>query len=100
MAIYYFMCEAIPKAENPEKEDVAGAYVSCWVDSTDLSSALKKISSYINDEGWDVINVEDQFVTSRDRYENDDELTESLECFDQAVNYGIAAIFHTWTYAE
>ncbi|MFD0618228.1 hypothetical protein ACFQZR_12210 [Paenibacillus sp. GCM10027629] len=97
MVIYCFMFEAIPKIDNPERDEFAGAYVTCWVNSTAPNSALTSATAYINDEGWEVMKVEDQFIASREQYEGDDELAETLECFDQAVNYGIAAIFHTWT---
>jgi hypothetical protein len=58
LSIYYFMFEAKPQSDNPEKEEFKGAYVTCWVDSKDVSSALTTARSYINDEGWEVISIE------------------------------------------
>lgn len=100
MAIYYFMFEAIPFSDNPEKEDCAGAFISCWVDSIDLNSALTKANTYINNEGWKVIIVEDQFIAIRKQYEGDPEAEDSLNCFDQAISDGVAAIFHIWPYDD
>jgi hypothetical protein len=100
MAIYYFTFEAIPFSDNPEKQDCAGAFVSCWVNSIDLEFALKKANAYINHEGWEVIKVEDQFIATRDMYEDDPESEDSLECFDQAVSEGVDAIFYIWPYDD
>jgi hypothetical protein len=79
MAIYYFMVEAAPHADNPERDEFAGAYVSCWVDSVHLNSALTNATAYIKEEGWKVINVEDQFIANREQYVGDNDLIESLE---------------------
>lgn len=96
MAIFYFLFEAIPHADNPERQELAGAYITCWVNSIDFTFALPYVTTYINNEGWKVINVEEQFVANRERYEGDDQLDESLACFDQAVNDGIAARKNHW----
>jgi hypothetical protein len=96
MAIYFFMMEGIPMVDNPEKEEFDGAFINCWVNSVDITSALTKASKYIKSEGWRVLQIEDQMITNRERYERDPELLESLECFDQAVSEGVSAIFYVW----
>lgn len=63
-----------------------------------MKLALNRAKNYLSNQGWEVINVEDQFITSRDMYigeaEEDDEL---LECFDEAMRDGISAIFYTYS---
>ncbi|WP_233269801.1 hypothetical protein [Heyndrickxia camelliae] len=75
-----------------------GAIVNCWVKSINMKLALNRAKNYLSNQGWEVINVEDQFITSRDMYigeaEEDDEL---LECFDEAMRDGISAIFYTYS---
>ncbi|MDM5155037.1 hypothetical protein QUF88_14805 [Bacillus sp. DX1.1] len=100
MTIYYFTFEAIPCSDNPEKDSCEGAFINCWIDSIDVNSALTKANNYINDEGWDVISIEDQFIANRKQYEGDYKLKESLECFDQAMSDGIVVIFYTWSYDD
>ncbi|EJR99336.1 hypothetical protein JDS77_21935 [Bacillus cereus group sp. N28] len=100
MTIYYFSFEAIPCSDNPEKDDCEGAFINCWVDSIDVNLALTKANNYINAEGWKVISIEDQFIANQKQYEGDYELKESLECFEQAMRDGIAAIFYTWSYDD
>lgn len=100
MAIYYFMLEAAPLLGNQEEEELEGAFINCWVNSTSMKSALTEATEYIHSEGWTIQKVEDRFIVHRARYEKDPELLESLECFDQAVNDGISAIFYVWPVEE
>lgn len=50
-------------------------------------------NNYIRNEGWEITKVEESFITDSKRY--NDEL-ESLEGFNQALEYGVSAIFYTW----
>ncbi|MBW5445505.1 hypothetical protein GE107_05440 [Cohnella sp. CFH 77786] len=100
MPIYYFMFEAIPNPDNPERNELAGAFVNCWVKGDDVDVALKEARKYINNQGWNVINIEEQDIANRDWYENDVDKAEYLECFEQAVNVGIAAIINSWPNEE
>ncbi|MGI2326715.1 hypothetical protein [Planococcus sp. YIM B11945] len=100
MAIYFFTFEALPKLDNPEIEEFEGAFVNCWVHSIDLNLAFAEARNYINEEGWKIIRLDSQYTASRELYENDPELLNSLNCFDEAVEYGVSAIFHTWPYEE
>ena len=36
MAIYYFIMEAVPIPGNQEEEELEGAFINCWVNSTSM----------------------------------------------------------------
>ncbi|WML50227.1 hypothetical protein RCG23_10710 [Neobacillus sp. PS3-34] len=97
MTIYLIQFEAIPHTDNPESEECVGAFVNCWVKSTNTKLALNKAKKYVNNQGWEVISIEDQFIASRDMYlgetEEDEEL---LESFDKAMREGISAFFYKY----
>lgn len=98
MTIYLFQLEATPHIDNPEIEECVGAFVNCWVKSTNKELALNKAKKYVSNQGWEVISIEDPFFVSRDMYEGDtEEEEELLECFDEAMQDGISAIFYTYT---
>lgn len=98
MAVYFFMFEAIPLADNPESEFCEGAFVNCWVKSTDEKSALKEAIEYVrHEEGWEVTKIEERSIVNRQQYQGDSELVDSLECFDRASNDGIGVIVYTWS---
>lgn len=93
MKVYYFMFEAKPFKVNPESKDLGGAYICCWVNSENETSAFEEAKEYINNEEWEIVNLKEKFITNREHYEDN---PESLDSFDQAVMNGISAIFYTW----
>lgn len=93
MKIYYILLEGKPFLNNKEGKEVAGAFINCWVNSEDETTAKDKAVEYVNDQGWEVLNIEEIFIASREQYENE---PDSLECFDEAINFGIGSIFYTW----
>lgn len=100
MTIYVFELEAIPHLDNPEREICIGAMVLCFAKSTNMKSALNKAKKYVSNQGWEVIKVEDQFIGSREMYKGEEKGKEEddaiLECFDEAMEYGVSGIFYTW----
>lgn len=97
MTIFFFQFEAIPRLDNPESEECIGAVINCWVKSKSEKLALEIADKYISNEGWKVVSIEDRFIANRNLYEGDSDGEESLECFDEAMRDGIAAIFYTWS---
>ena len=100
MKIYYFMIHAVPKKDNPENEECIGAYVNCWVKRSTYLTALKEAKSYIDSEGWSATNIEEAYITERNRYIDDPDSSQSLECYDLACEYGVAGIFYTYKTEE
>ena len=43
--------------------------------------------------GLIIVNIEEIYIVTREIYA--DEL-DSLECFDESVNFGVGAVFYTW----
>lgn len=93
MIIYYVMVEAEPSCNNPENKEFSGAYINCWVKADTPVDAVKKVKEYIQKEDWDFVKIEDVFPVQRERYLEE---PDSLECYDNAVHYGLDAIFYTW----
>lgn len=98
--MYYFMFEGIPLPDNPESKECEGAYILCFVNKKEQQEALSKAKAYINHEGWKIIRVEEMSVVTRDEYEGDPELKDTLECFDEALEYGVSAQFFIWEEEE
>lgn len=70
-----------------------GGFINCWVKAKDETTAKDKAIKYINTQGWEVLNIDEIDITIRERYSDE---SDSLECYDQAINLGIGAIFYTW----
>ncbi len=93
MPIYYLMIEAVPKRNNPESKTVGGAYVNCWVKAPDTETALSKAKKYVASENWKFVELKNISVAQRHYYVDE---PDSLECFDNAWEYGLGACFYTW----
>ena len=93
MKIYYVMSEGEPKETNPERAEALGAYIDVWVHTDSLEDAVQKAGDYVDQEGWTVIGIEESAEVSREDYADDPDL---LECYDEACEKGISALFYTW----
>ncbi len=94
MSIYYLLLEGRPLPSNAESNEFAGAYISCWIDAKNEGSARMRAIRHIHDEeDWQTINIEEIYIADRRRYMEE---SDSLACFDQAIESGIGVIFYTW----
>ena len=93
MTIYYLMIEAIPYRNNPESKEFGGAFVNCWVKASAQEDALKRVQEFIKNENWMFIKTEDIWEAQRQSYID---LPDSLECYDEACEIGLSAVFNTW----
>ena len=91
--IYYVMIEAVPNRNNPERKEYGGAYINCYAKADTSAEAVKQVKEYIRKENWNFVKLEDIFCVQREQYLDD---LDSLQCFDNAVQYGLDAIFYTW----
>lgn len=97
MEIYYLFIEGKPNIKNIEDNDMAGGYINCWVKAKDKTHAVESAVKYILDQQWELIDIEEIYVVQRDKYLED---PNSLECYDQAKQSGLGAIFYTWSEDE
>lgn len=59
IAVYLVRLEAIPHNNNPVKVECIGAYVNCWVKADNMKIAFQTATEYVNNQGWEVVSVED-----------------------------------------
>lgn len=97
MSIFYLMIEAVPKQSNPESKEFGGAFINLWVKATTKNEALKKAKNYIDNVNWKFVNAEEISVVQRSKYIDK---PDSLECYDEACENGLGAIFYTWAIGE
>ena len=79
MDMYYLLIEAKPSKDNDEQKEFGGAFVNCWVKTQDQNVATNKANNYILSERWEIINIEEVFLTSRAQY-NDEQDLQFMEC--------------------
>ncbi|MBQ3101189.1 MAG: hypothetical protein IJC50_09385 [Clostridia bacterium] len=96
MKIYYLNIEAVPNKTNPESKECAGAYINFWIKASSPEEALSIAKEYIVEEDWTYVDTEDMGIAKRELLDNPD----SLECYDEACEYGLGAVFYAWTSDE
>ena len=93
MIIYCLVVEAVPHRNNPESKEYGGAYISCWVKADNPTDALRMVKEYIRKQNWSFQKTEDIFTVQRERYIEE---PDSLQGYDNALQYGLVAVFYTW----
>ena len=86
MDIYYLLLEGKPYINNEESKEVSGAYINCWVKVNNETTAKDDAIKYINSQEWELLNIEEMYVTNRERYIDE---PDSHECYDQVINSGV-----------
>ena len=81
-----------PLATNSRFEDIAGAYISVYVNFADLEGSLVLSQFYTKRAGWDIEEVN---VMSR-QIEREGVVEEDKPIYDEASQYGYCAVFSLW----
>lgn len=82
--------DARPRPDSPEFATYAGAIVVTYVDSAEEDDAVSRATRSMREQGWEPVSVD--AVTSVQRIDVDSNDV-ALECFDRAVETGLAAVF-------
>ncbi|MDO5154743.1 MAG: hypothetical protein Q4D51_02155 [Eubacteriales bacterium] len=93
MDMYYVMIEAVALNNNDESELYGGAFINCWTKAETKNMAIDIAKEYINEQGWEIVNIEEISKVSREKYLDSIEI---LEVYDEACECGVAAIIYTW----
>lgn len=93
MKIFYVMFEGKPKAGNPESFEIEGGFIDVWVKTDSPEDAVQKAKEYVDQEDWEVVSIEESSEVTREGYLDD---PDALECFDEAYEKGISALFFIW----
>ncbi len=95
--IFFLQFEATPRQSHPESDEIAGAFVNCWIDGASLVEAEATARRKIEEESWIVADPnEAYFVTAAD-YDDD---ADGLDYYKQALIDGLVCVFHTYPIDE
>jgi hypothetical protein len=91
--VHFLVFEANPKPTHPDYGSVDGAFVSVFVNETLASAAETAGRALIEDQGWDVAELDQSYSVQLDTFPIGHP---SRATFEQALIDGIAATFHRW----
>ncbi|WP_276373728.1 hypothetical protein [Chryseolinea sp. H1M3-3] len=82
----------------PKKpEDIAGAWINCWINCEDVDDATKRALRMMRDNGWKEFEIEDVFKVDRSDYEGNEN---QLRYFDQALLDDEVLVVYTYPLVE
>ena len=83
-----------PTKENTEHHGtVLGAYAVILIDFKDIDGAFELAKFYVQDNQWEIIEVEDEYYCFTEK----NELGEDYEkYFDEVIEYGYSLIFNLY----
>ncbi|MDY0780703.1 hypothetical protein [Tenacibaculum sp. IB213877] len=91
--MYLINAHAVPGKESEYFNEVKGAFVSVYINYADVEGALQLAKFYIEDEGWKVESIDDDYYV----IDGEEELDEDLrEFYQEAKEYGYSIIFNCY----
>lgn len=91
--MFLINAHAKPTKESEQFGEVIGAYVSAYVNFLEVDGAFHLAKYYIEQEGWEIDEIDDEYYTikSKDDLEDDE-----FELYDECVEYGFSMIFNCY----
>ena len=90
--MYQIVAHAKPKKDSENYGEVLGAYVAFFIDFKEIDGAFVLAKYYIENEGWEIIELEDEYFVI-DSIE--DMADDYKQYYEEVFNYGYSLIFNT-----
>jgi len=93
MPVFILMIKVEPDSDNPQVEEIAGAYVNCFVLSETFEQAEETALKFLRQQNWTPINLEETWEVTEADYEND---PKGMAVYQQVLIDGEKYTFHTY----
>jgi len=95
--MYQIIAHSKPKKESEHHETVLGAFVTIFIDFKDIDGAYILAKHYIEDEDWEIIELEEEYFIIN----SIEEMAEDYKkYYDEIFEYGYSLIFNTYDIVE
>lgn len=86
-----------PQSQTDDLEDVAGAYINCWIEAENFEQAGISARQELDEMDWQVLELEEAFTVTREDYSED---PNGLEYYEQALIDKQVFLIHTYPIEE
>ena len=93
--MYFFVYHVKPSPKMKNAANIAGAYVSCWIEAASITIAEKVAEKKIELTDWQIIELDESFEIGEDHYSKD---SESFQFYKQALIDKWVLRFHTYPF--
>jgi hypothetical protein len=80
--MFFLNYHAKPIRVPKKPDDIARAWINCWINCDDVDDATKRAVRMMRDYGWKEMEIEDVFKIERSDYLGNEN---QLQYFDQAL---------------
>jgi hypothetical protein len=91
--VYFVLFEATPRRDAKVDSDVAGAYVSCWIERPTRDEAVRVARTGIEENGWIVGDPDEAYEVNAATYPPG---KNGREFFQQALIDKEVFVYHTF----
>ncbi|TYQ00454.1 hypothetical protein C7447_1011070 [Tenacibaculum adriaticum] len=91
--MYLINVHAIPTKDSEYYDKVVGAYVSLYIDYADIEGAMQLSKFYIEEEGWKVESIDEEYYDLEDENDVDED---QKEFYIEAKEFGYTLVFNTY----
>ena len=82
-----------PKENSVQFGKVIGAYAAIFIDFKDIDGAFELAKFYVNENDWEVIEVDEAYFVTETKEEMDEDYQ---QYFEEIMEYGYSMIFNTY----
>jgi hypothetical protein len=82
-----------PKENSEQFGKVIGAYAAIFIDFKDIDGAFELAKFYVNENDWEVIEVDEKYFVTETKEEMDEDYQ---QYFEEIMEYGYSMIFNTY----
>jgi hypothetical protein len=87
------MIKVEPDDGNPEVDEIAGAYVNCFIETETFELSEETALKFLREEKWTPIKLDESWEVTEEDYEND---PKGLEVYKQVLIDKEKYTFHTY----
>ncbi len=91
--MYQIYSHVKPKKTSEYFGKYEGAYATFFINFEDIDGAFVLVKHYLENEEWEVIEIEDEYFKLEDKSEMD---VNYIQYFDEALEYGYSIVFNIY----
>jgi hypothetical protein len=97
MSIFFLTFEAMPCHNHPQRDEVGGAFVNCWINAETLAEAEQLAREIVEQSRWHIDNLTESYADDGTLYDHD---APGLQYYEQALVDDSVLVYHTYPAEE
>ena len=95
--MFQIIAHVKPTEKSKHSNKYKGAYAALFINYKDIDGAFELAKYYIREDGWDVIELEQEYFIIEDKEEMDENHN---EYYDEIIDSGYSLIFNLYENEE